>query len=344
MYEVMSSDLTVKSDELVAALKASAEPTRLRILLLLATGEFNVKDLQLILGQSQPRISRHLKLLTEAGLVERFREGSWAYFHLSDRTPGGRLALGLLSAIDTQDAVARRDRDRADSLKREREAIAQSYFETHASDWDRIRALHVAEDDVETALQRALGPGPFRQLVDLGTGTGRILELLADRYDRAIGIDANQSMLAYARSKLATSKLKKAQLRHGDIYALALPDAMADAVIMHQVLHYLSDPQLAIREAARILVPGGKLVVVDFAPHDLEFLRDSQAHERLGFADNQIAQWMTDAGLQAKGIQHLPPDGEMDDKLIVTLWQAERPKISAGAERVAEVKSLEETG
>lgn len=287
------------SDDIVTALKAAAEPTRLRILLLLAASELSVKDLTLVLGQSQPRISRHLKLLAEAGLVERFREGSWAYFHVSDRSAGGRLALDILSLVDPGDRIIARDRERAEALKCEREATAQAYFQSHAADWDRIRSLHVAEQDVEQAIVDALGPGPFKLLVDLGTGTGRILELLADRYERGLGFDLNNAMLAYARSNLARANLARAQVRHGDIYDLSLPDDIADAVVMHQVLHFLSEPALAIREAARVLAPGGRLLIVDFAPHELEFLREQHAHDRLGFPPSQVENWMKDAGTRA---------------------------------------------
>jgi len=318
------------SDELVAALKAAAEATRLRILLLLAAGELNVKDLTQVLGQSQPRISRHLKLLAEAGLIERFREGSWAYFHVSDRAPGGRLALDLLALVDGADPEIARDRERADALKREREGAAQSYFRTHAADWDRIRALHVAECEVEEAMGEALGPGPFKLLVDLGTGTGRTLELFAGRYERGLGFDLNQAMLAYARSKLARAGIARAQVRHGDIYALALPDGVADAVVMHQVLHFLAQPALAIREAARVLTPGGKLLIVDFAPHELEFLREEHAHERLGFAPGQVAQWIKDAGLNPVEHRDLAPEKKSgSEKLTVSLWLAERPAVAA---------------
>jgi ubiquinone/menaquinone biosynthesis C-methylase UbiE/Fe2+ or Zn2+ uptake regulation protein len=332
------------SDDIVTALKAAAEPTRLRILVLLAAGELNVKDLTQILGQSQPRISRHLKLLAEAGLVERFREGSWAYFHVSDRAHGGRLALDILGLVDDADPVLARDRERAETLKRERETSAQTYFEKHAADWDRIRTLHVAESEVERAMGEALGPGPFELLVDLGTGTGRTLELFADRYERALGVDVNQAMLAYARSKLSRAGLPQAQLRHGDIYALALPDGAADAVVMHQVLHFLSDPGLALREAARILAPGGRLLVVDFAPHDLEFLREDFAHDRLGFAGGQVEQWMKDAGLQPRQRHDLAPDGEGGaQKLTVSLWLAERPTVSGKVkDKDTQVRTLEE--
>ena len=330
------------SDAIVTALKAAAEPTRLRILLLLAAGELNVKDLTQILGQSQPRLSRHLKLLAEAGLIERFREGSWVYFHVSDRTPGGRLALDVLALVDTGDATLVRDRERADALKREREAAAQGYFRAHAADWDRIRTLHVAESEVEAAMGQALGRGPFKLLLDLGTGTGRILQLFADRYERGLGLDLNQAMLAYARSKLSKSELARAQVRHGDIYALALPDAVADAVVMHQVLHFLSDPALAIREGARVLAPGGRLLIVDFAPHDLEFLREKFAHERLGFAPAQVRQWMQDAGLKPIEQRDLAPESRADaQKLTVSLWLAERPSVGA-LPKSAPARALEE--
>ncbi|NOT70538.1 MAG: metalloregulator ArsR/SmtB family transcription factor [Hyphomicrobium sp.] len=324
----MDQAADLSTADLVTALKAAAEPTRLRILLLLAAGELNVKDLTLILGQSQPRISRHLKLLTEANLVERFREGSWVYFHISDRSAGGRLALQLVGDVPASDPAAKRDRERADALKRERETAAQNFFEQHAAEWDTMRALHIAEDAVEAAMREALGNGPFKFLLDLGTGTGRTLELFADRYARGLGIDVNQAMLAYARAKLTKGGRANAQVRHGDIYALSLADRQADAIVMHQVLHFLSDPALAVREAARVLAPGGHLVIVDFAPHDLEFLREAQAHERLGFAHDLVAGWLADAGLTLKSIRDLAPKkGEAPEKLTVTLWTAERPGV-----------------
>jgi ubiquinone/menaquinone biosynthesis C-methylase UbiE len=343
----MSASPELRTSDLVDALKAAAEPTRLRILLLLAGGELNVKDLTQILGQSQPRISRHLKLLCEAGLIERFREGSWVYFHVSDRQAGGRLALRLVADVDPLEPTVRRDRERAEALKREREAAAQAFFEEHAADWDRIRALHVDERDVEAAMSQALGDGPFDMLVDLGTGTGRTLELFSGRFKRGLGLDVNQAMLACARARLTASGCGHAQVRHGDIYALSLADRQADAVVMHQVLHFLSEPAHAIREAARVLAPGGKLLIVDFAPHAHEFLRHSQAHERLGFSHEQVEAWLAESGLRQRSVQDLSPhtrDG--DDKLTVTLWLAEheasdRPRGRAAAKTSA-TRTLED--
>jgi len=318
------------ANEWVTALKAAGEPTRLRILLLLAAGELNVKDLTVILGQSQPRLSRHLKLLAEAGLVERFREGSWVYFHLSDRTQVQRLTRQLLDAVDPLDREIQRDRERANALKREREAAAQDFFRQHAGDWDRMRALHVAESEVESAMRAAVGNGPFKLFVDLGTGTGRILELFADTYERGLGFDLNQAMLTYARSKLAAADTVRAQVRHGDLYNLALADGAASVVAMHQVLHFLSDPRRAVLEAARVLAPGGRLLIVDFAPHTLEFLRETQAHDRLGFSALTVNQWLADAGLDVRSVDELQaaPD-QGPNKLTVTLWLAERPALGS---------------
>lgn len=343
MFRDMAVNQPLEMHDLVAALKAAAEPTRLRILLLLRAGELNVKDLTEILGQSQPRISRHLKLLSEAGLVERFRDGSWVYFHVSDRTEGGRLTLRLLDAAATDDPVVVRDRERAETLKRAREGAAQDYFREHAGEWDRLRVLHVAERDVEEAMLKMFGPGPFKLLVDAGTGTGRILELLADRYERGLGFDVNQPMLALARAKLSAAKLTHAQVRHGDIYHLPLAAGVADGVIMHQVLHYLSEPQAAIREAARVLAPGGRLLIADFAPHAQEFLREQHAHERLGFAREQVDQWIAEAGLAALPALDLAPGGRgAAEKLTVSLWVGERPGTQAA--NAGSVRQLERMG
>ena len=331
----MAMDLNVSPDlnlaSAVGVLKAVAEPTRLRVLVLLAQGELNVKDLTRVLGQSQPRISRHLKLLAEAGLVERAPEGSWVYFRLAEEGRGRDVARQILQGVDQADPVLVRDRRRAETLQSERQEAAQGYFQSNAADWDKIRALHVAEADVEAAVSSALGAGPFDLLVDLGTGTGRMLELFAPRFRRGIGLDLSPAMLAYARAKLERAGLTHAQVRQGDIYDLPLSDQTADAVVMHQVLHFLSDPQRAIREAARVLAPGGRLLIVDFAPHQLEFLRDQYAHERLGFGRAQMRQWLEDCGLAVSESGQLPPPDDAGDKLTVSLWLAARPAAGGPA-------------
>jgi ubiquinone/menaquinone biosynthesis C-methylase UbiE/DNA-binding transcriptional ArsR family regulator len=319
----------------LAALRAAGEATRLRILALLSRGELNVKELTQILGQSQPRISRHLKLMAEAGLITRFREGSWVFFRLAESGSEASLAEAIVASLDQSDADFARDRGRELAVQKSRAEAAQSYFRSHAKEWDRIRALHVAEDQVEAAIEEALGQGPFDLVVDLGTGTGRMLELFAPRARRVLGLDISHDMLGYARMKLERAGLINAQARQGDLYNVPLEDSSADAVILHQVLHFLDDPAAAIAEASRLLVPGGKLLIVDFAPHELEFLREQSAHRRLGFAQDQIKRWLQESGLDVDRSRDLAP--RSSDKLTVSLWLATKP-ANASQKKKSKVK------
>jgi ubiquinone/menaquinone biosynthesis C-methylase UbiE/DNA-binding transcriptional ArsR family regulator len=314
----MSALPTISFQTLNAVLKAAGETTRLRILALLAEAELTVSDLTEILRQSQPRISRHLRLLAEAGLVDRFREGSWAFFRMSERTGGADAARMLLARLDPADPTVLRDRERLAAVRAARAAAAQAYFSAHAAEWDRIRRLHVADAAVEGAIVETLSAQPFRSLLDLGTGTGRMLELFGPQIERGLGIDLSTDMLTLARSRLERAGLRHCSVRQGDIYDLALPPASFDVVLVHQVLHFLDDGGRAIAEAVRMLRPGGRLLVVDFAPHELEFLREEQAHRRLGFAADTVSQWMSAAGLEALAHRMLPPEGA--GKIAVSLW------------------------
>jgi ubiquinone/menaquinone biosynthesis C-methylase UbiE/DNA-binding transcriptional ArsR family regulator len=310
---------------LTGTLKAAGEATRLRILALLAEAELTVSDLIEILRQSQPRLSRHLRLLVEAGLVERFREGAWAFFRLAERGGGADIARALIGRLDANDAIIVRDRERLTAVRAARATAAQNYFRRHAAEWDRIRKLHVADAAVEGAIRAALADKPIRALLDLGTGTGRMLELFAGDIERGLGLDLSLDMLALARARLDRAGLKNCSVRQGDIYDLALPRDSFDVVIIHQVLHFLDDSAHAIREAARVLRPGGRLLVVDFAPHDLEFLREEHAHRRLGFASEAVTQWLEGAGLDLLRQQTFPPGPE--GKIAVSLWLARDPRI-----------------
>ncbi|MFZ0238024.1 MAG: metalloregulator ArsR/SmtB family transcription factor [Xanthobacteraceae bacterium] len=320
---------------LTATLKAAGEPTRLRILALLAEAELTVSDLTEILRQSQPRLSRHLRLLTEAGLVDRFREGSWAFFRLGERGGTAELARALIGRLKTDDPTVLRDRERLTAVRASRAAAAQNYFRRHAAEWDRIRRLHVADAAVESAIRTALADKPIRSLLDLGTGTGRMLELFGADIERGLGLDLSLDMLALARARLDRAGLKHCSIRHGDIYDLALPRDSFDVVIIHQVLHFLDDSAHAIAEAARVLRPGGRLLVVDFAPHDLEFLREEHAHRRLGFAAETVTQWLEAAGLDVLRQETLPPGPH--GKIAVSLWLARDPRIVLAAPANREV-------
>jgi ubiquinone/menaquinone biosynthesis C-methylase UbiE len=320
---------------LTGTLKAAGEPTRLRILALLAEAELTVSDLTDILRQSQPRLSRHLRLLTEAGLVDRFREGSWAFFRLGERGGAAELARALIGRLKTDDAIVLRDRERLTAVRASRAAAAQNYFRRHAAEWDRIRRLHVADAAVEAAIRSALADKPMRSLLDLGTGTGRMLELFGADIERGLGLDLSLDMLALARARLDRAGLKHCSVRHGDIYDLALPRDSFDVVIIHQVLHFLDDSARAIAEAARVLRPGGRLLVVDFAPHDLEFLREDHAHRRLGFAAESVTQWLEATGLDVLRQETLPPGPQ--GKIAVSLWLARDPRIVLAAPASREV-------
>ncbi|SCY68493.1 ArsR/SmtB family transcription factor [Microvirga guangxiensis] len=319
--EAPSLDLTLD------VLRAAAEETRLRILALLAEGELSVSDLTDILGQSQPRISRHLKLLVEAGLVERHREGAWAFFRLTDRGTALKIIRPTLESLDRSDPQLLEDRTRLEAVRAQRSQAAQAYFSRLAPEWDRIRSLHAPEAVVEAAVVEALGSKPIRNLVDLGTGTGRMLQLLAPRADRTVGLDASHAMLSVARANLEKAGLRGIELRQGDIYAPPFPRDTFDLVIIHQVLHYLDDPARAIREAARLVAPGGRILVVDFAPHKLEFLREGQAHRRLGFAPPQVAGWLDEAGLDCTLTKEIAPPRKGDDQLTVSLWLGQDRRV-----------------
>jgi ArsR family transcriptional regulator len=296
--------------------QALADPTRLRILALLRIMELSVGELAQILGQSQPRVSRHLKILADAGVLERRKEGSWVFLTLA----GPERIEPMFEMFDAWSDESTRalfasDGARTETVRAERAEAATRYFTSHAAVWDQIRSLHVAECEVEQAIDRALGGGPLGRLVDVGTGTGRMIELFGPRASGAIGIDRSSEMLRLARVKLEAAGITSS-LRQGDMYALPLADESADNVIVHQVLHYAHSPATAIAEAARVLSAGGALLVVDFAAHDREELRLTDAHIRLGFDDDVMAGWFAGAGLTVDRIEHLE-GGE----LTVTLWR-----------------------
>ncbi|WAP69683.1 ArsR/SmtB family transcription factor [Jiella pelagia] len=318
----------------VDLLRAAAEPTRLRLLVLLSGADLTVSELTTILGQSQPRISRHLKLLAEAGLISRYQEGSWAFFRASDDPLALPVMRALVGWVDPADPVLARDAERLEEVRARRAERAADYFARNAEEWDRIRKLHVSDAEVEAALLQALGKRRFDTLLDVGTGTGRMLEFLAPHCERAVGIDSSREMLAVARAKLDAAKVGNAQVRLGSVYHLPIERGGFDLVIIHQVLHYLDDPARAVREAAGALAPGGRLAIIDFAPHDLEFLRSQHAHLRLGFSDQTLASYAEAAGLNVRSLAHLESTATEAGELTVTLLLAEDQRLLvAGEER-----------
>jgi ArsR family transcriptional regulator len=310
-------------DDLIMALKAAGEPTRLRILSLLDHGELTVTELTDILGQSQPRVSRHLRLLCEAGLLDRFREGTWVFYRLSEGAPGEiSVARRIVDMVPRDDRTVAADAAGLDGVRAQRSEAAAAYFSENAADWNRIRSLHVPEEEVEKALKQVIGDKPVGDFLDVGTGTGRMLEIFAGYVDKAIGIDLSREMLAFARASIEEKGLHNCQVRQGDMYRMGLDDESVDLALFHQVLHFAGNPQAALEEASRVLRKGGRLVIVDFAPHEAEFLREDFAHRRLGFGDEEIKAWCRTAGLKPGDVRHLKGK---DKQLTVTIWSASKP-------------------
>ena len=311
-----------KALPLADRIQALADPTRLRIVALLRLMELSVGELAQVLGQSQPRVSRHLKILADAAVLERRKEGSWVFLTLAEAERVDPVFALIDDWADpATQALFASDAARTESIRAERTEAANRYFAGHAEVWDQIRSLHVAESEVEQAIDRALGGLSLGRLVDIGTGTGRMIELFGPRSEQAIGIDRSSEMLRLARVKLEAAGIQSS-LRQGDMYALPLADQCADNVIVHQVLHYAHSPAAAIAEAARVLAPHGTLLIVDFAAHEREELRASDAHIRLGFEDEVMALWFGSAGLEVDQVQHLE-GGE----LTVTLWRGTKAAL-----------------
>jgi ubiquinone/menaquinone biosynthesis C-methylase UbiE/DNA-binding transcriptional ArsR family regulator len=297
--------------------QALADPSRIRILALLRSMELSVGELAQVLGQSQPRVSRHVKILADARLLDRHKEGSWVFLALTDGDRVEALFRLIDSWLDPQSQeVLAADAVRLAAVRADRAEAAARYFAAHAEVWDSIRSLHVAESAVERAIKAALGDQPVGRLLDIGTGTGRMIELLGPSASQALGVDRSSEMLRLARVKLDKAGIADASLRQADMYALPLGDHSADSIVIHQVLHYAQAPASAIAEAARVLRPGGRLLVVDFAAHEREDLRTRDAHLRLGFTDEAMHGWFEAAGLDPDLVERLE-GGE----LTVTLWR-----------------------
>lgn len=307
-------------EQLLSGLRAVGEPTRLRLAALCAHGELSVSELTQILGQSQPRVSRHLKLLVEAGLLERFREGAAVYYRIADRTEQAYLARTIVDLLPEDDSELNRDLLRLDQVKQKRADMARAYFSENAARWGEIRALHVPEPELEKEFLKVIGKDQIEDFLDIGTGTGRILELLAARVDRGMGIDVSSEMLTVARANLENANLRNVHVRQGDMYNIPVEDSSIDVATLHLVLHYSDNPAMVIEEATRVLRPNGRLIIVDFETHHEEQLRQEHKHHRLGFDDDEISNWLEGCGMQSR-----PPIGLQGNPLTVKIWSGDVP-------------------
>lgn len=312
--------------DLLDTLRALADPTRLRIMRLLGHMELAVGELAQVLGQSQPRVSRHVRILTDASLAERRREGGWVFLRSAIAENGagiGSAVARLLAVAEEADsgfaARAREDLQHLDAIRTAREAHAADYFARHAEEWDELRSLHIADGPVEAALSAMLGEGGLGRLLDVGTGTGRMAELYASAASHVVAIDKSPEMLRIARARLQHLPPGRVELVQGDFAALPFADASFDTVLFHQVLHYSHTPESVLAEAARVTAPGGRVAIVDFAAHDREDLRHAHAHARLGFTDAQIGAMLDAAGFAPEAERALA-----GHELIVKLWTARR--------------------
>lgn len=306
--------------DLIDLFRAVADPTRLRVVTLLREMELAIGELAAVLDQSQPRVSRHVRILAEAGVIERHREGSWVFLRVARHGPAAALAAFIHEWAYTpaEAALIAEDAARLAAVRADREQAASRYFAEHAEEWDAIRSRHVAESDVEAAILALMARRPIGHLLDIGTGTGRMAEIFAGAAHHVTALDRSPEMLRIARTKLAPHNLP-IDLVQGDFLALPLASASVDTVVMHQVLHFAQEPERVIGEAARVLRTKGHLLIADFAPHEDEELRSVAAHARLGFSDGQMENWFTAAGLQLENVETL--DG---GKLSVKLWLGQR--------------------
>jgi SAM-dependent methyltransferase len=307
-------------DNLVGTLRAVAEPTRLRLVALLSAADLTVTEISHVIGQSQPRTSRHLRLLVDAGILERTPEGAYVYYQLADGQSAGELARLLSDQLALNDPTIAADRAALERVRRARAEAAAAYRSAHAQELEALSCLYVGEAEVERAmLDLLVGEGPIGRLLDIGTGTGRILELLAPHSERSVGLDLDHDMLLLARAALGESQLSHASVRHGDLHRPPFEAASFDVAVMHHVLHLLDEPGDAVADAARLLRPGGRLLIADFAPHELSWLRDEHGHRQLGIADEELQAWAQTAGLEVECEQSLPP-ATPEEQLTARLW------------------------
>ena len=329
-----AAEASLDFDGLVSALRAVAEPTRLRLVAVLGRAELTVTEISQTIGQSQPRVSRHLRLLVDAGVLERSPEGAFAFYRLGE-SEVATLARDLAAAVPLADKVIAADMAALERVRRARSQAAATYLSEHRSEREALSGLHAPDSEVERAvLELLVGEGPIGRLLDIGTGTGRILELLAPHSERSIGLDVDHEMLVLARASLGDAQLSHASVRHGDLRRPPFEAASFDVAVMHHVLHLLDDPGGAVADATRLLRPGGRLLVADFATHELEFLRDEHGHRRLGIADEEIRAWAQAAGLAVEADRSLSaPEPRHDGQLTVRLWLLRG--TSSGARRTA---------
>jgi ubiquinone/menaquinone biosynthesis C-methylase UbiE len=286
----------VTSDELQKIFKTLSDPTRVRILTLLAREELAVQELMDVLGMAQSRVSRHLAILRDAGLLRDRRDGTYVFYRfVPPREQAWQRAWDLVVGALSDDPTSDRDAAALSRVLEARAARTRSFFDAVGPEWDALRK--VFNDDALRARAVARLVDPDQCVVDVGTGTGILAGELRRLGPRVIAVDHSARMLEAARARLAARGIEGVELRRGEASALPLADGEVDAALAHMVLHYLPSPAEAIREMARVVAPGGSVVTVDFVSHEHEWMRHELGVMWLGFDAAEVRSWFGDAGL-----------------------------------------------
>ncbi len=304
-------------EKLLQGLRAAAEPTRLRIIALCGHAELSVTELVMILGQTQPRVSRHLKLLVEGGLLQRNKEGNRAYYRLSNEAEGADLARMLNDLMPGEDEVHTLDLSRLSSVKADRLRYAETFLDPYSQEIIELRGMWPPDEVIDKCILELLQDRSIEHLLDLGTGTGRILRTMAPFVAKGTGIDNSLEMLSIARARLDQDGIKNCQVRAGDMYRLPFKQNSFDLITINSLLRYADEPKKVIAEAARVLEKKGALLIVDLAAHDLSTLRDEYGHSWLGFSEVEMVEMLSEANLTVGQVKHI--DGQ---KLNVCIWRA----------------------
>lgn len=283
-------------------LAALADPTRSRILLLLEQHALSVSEICSVMQLPQSTVSRHLKVLLDEGWAAARSEGASRVYRLPQLRPAPRRIWDTVKAEVSATAAGQQDRQRLAAVLEARRDRSAAFFSAAAADWERVRHELFGTSAELLPLLALLEPDLV--VADLGCGTAQISRILAPFVRRVIGVDASAAMLEAARPRVPSN----VELRAGQLEQLPIGDGEADCAMLLLVLHYVVDPGMVLAEAARVLKPGGRLLVVDMMPHDREELQDSMGHLWLGFSIEQTQAWLQAAGFGALQVLPLPVD------------------------------------
>ena len=300
---------------MIDTFKALADPCRARLTAVLLSGEFTVQELTRIMGMGQSRVSRHLKILTEAGVLSVKRQGTWSYYRAGEEST---FFSGIRPAFERElSSLPERCRDLAAVSKvlEERRRRSQEFFDCHARQWDDLARTLLPVPEYRQRLLQLVPEGA--SVLEIGIGTGGLLTELTSRASRVIGVDHSPAMLEEARRRLNDRGIGGIELRLGEMSHLPLSDASVGCVVANMVLHHAADPPAVLAEIRRVLAPGGTLLLADLARHERESAREQLADQWLGFEDNELTEWLRRAGFTIINIDKVAADAGEEAVLLV---------------------------